>query len=621
MEVVLLIGAYSRITALQEFCIIASVGLLADFFLEVMLYVSILSLDLRRIDLSDLARIKKSETSSSQAEPLLLPEQFVGVPDATVGPAKYTWIATYSRLKQHRLIVWNNLLALLVMVATLILALLGGADINDMRTDPHPLQPLKYWGFSFLSKEHSSRFTGFLPATNVSIGDQLDLQSAAADETFALALFGWSGKLLRWVPEPLRSPWVILACFAAVMLLISVCMTIIRYLRWLVFGERVGVDAVEAFGVVQNFDVCTLAGHRQDIECLTMKDSSQIISACLDGQVRIWNVDSQRCVQAFEPDSPDDTPWSLTTQNNFVAIGYGDGRIKVLNLHAGESCLLPEAGPGPGEGERNTHDGGGITCLKFNDSTLFSASSTGVVQAWVWESEELQGGTELLEERAEDHERDVQCAEHGRRRSSARRNSQSSHSCPTCGSHGNLVAYFQSFDAETSKAQMQPPVDDGERLPSAAILTGSLADDRTILNTFKRVHTQTLHKAGINVMTITDRHVITASADRLIKVSNRNLTCVHTLYGHSGSVTTIDIHETTLVSGSVDHSIRVWDTETGECKHELTKHTGTSTRRSVWCAIPHSIMITHSIPGSVKRRVQHTLVKAMASQDLFGCIL
>lgn len=54
MEILLLMGVYSNIAALQEFCIIASISLLCDFFLQVVLYVSVLSIDIRRMELSDL---------------------------------------------------------------------------------------------------------------------------------------------------------------------------------------------------------------------------------------------------------------------------------------------------------------------------------------------------------------------------------------------------------------------------------------------------------------------------------------------------------------------------------------------------------------------------------------
>lgn len=53
MEVVMLLGVYSRIHVLQEFCAIAAVSLLCEFVFELTFYVSCLSLDIRYVELSD----------------------------------------------------------------------------------------------------------------------------------------------------------------------------------------------------------------------------------------------------------------------------------------------------------------------------------------------------------------------------------------------------------------------------------------------------------------------------------------------------------------------------------------------------------------------------------------
>jgi F-box and WD-40 domain protein CDC4 len=49
--------------------------------------------------------------------------------------------------------------------------------------------------------------------------------------------------------------------------------------------------------------------------------------------------------------------------------------------------------------------------------------------------------------------------------------------------------------------------------------------------------------------------------------------CVRVLSGHRGSVRTIAAHADTLVSGSYDHSVRVWRISSGEVIHELLGHT------------------------------------------------
>jgi hypothetical protein len=53
MEGLMLLGVYSRIPMLQEFCAIVSISLLCEFALEITLYVSVLSVDIRRVELAD----------------------------------------------------------------------------------------------------------------------------------------------------------------------------------------------------------------------------------------------------------------------------------------------------------------------------------------------------------------------------------------------------------------------------------------------------------------------------------------------------------------------------------------------------------------------------------------
>lgn len=136
MESVLLVGVYSSAPALQQFCVIASVAVLADFFLETMLYVAVLSLDLRRVELSDLARLQTRDGGALHAhdfEPLLeAPDELAVAGTSDQGPhkaaRKYSWVSTYTLLKQRRSAAGSNVVTLLVIITTVVLALLLGAD-------------------------------------------------------------------------------------------------------------------------------------------------------------------------------------------------------------------------------------------------------------------------------------------------------------------------------------------------------------------------------------------------------------------------------------------------------------------------------------------------------------
>lgn len=157
------------------------------------------------------------------------------------------------------------------------------------------------------------------------------------------------------------------------------------------------MDAVEAFGVIREFDVSTLTGHSQDVECLAIMgsgtdqltaaleasaaaaasssgggDSSRsptkdsptgdggsssgsggggssssgtlpIVSTCLGGEVRVWNSETQRCMHIFKPSliGAGSVPWSLAAHQSLVAVGYGNGKVEILNIETDRTCFLP----------------------------------------------------------------------------------------------------------------------------------------------------------------------------------------------------------------------------------------------------------------------------------------
>lgn len=67
--------------------------------------------------------------------------------------------------------------------------------------------------------------------------------------------------------------------------------------------------------------------------------------------------------------------------------------------------------------------------------------------------------------------------------------------------------------------------------------------------------------------------VISGSTDRTLKVWNAETgQCIHTLYGHTSTVRCMHLHGNKVVSGSRDATLRVWQVDTGECLHVLVGH-------------------------------------------------
>ncbi|XP_055959285.1 sterol regulatory element-binding protein cleavage-activating protein [Patella vulgata] len=73
---IILVGFFTFVPAIQEFCLFAVVGLASDFFLQMVFFVTVLSVDIRRMELSDLHKqsvlqsVHDNQEATVQIEPL-----------------------------------------------------------------------------------------------------------------------------------------------------------------------------------------------------------------------------------------------------------------------------------------------------------------------------------------------------------------------------------------------------------------------------------------------------------------------------------------------------------------------------------------------------------------------
>merc|ERR1712141_592202 len=66
--------------------------------------------------------------------------------------------------------------------------------------------------------------------------------------------------------------------------------------------------------------------------------------------------------------------------------------------------------------------------------------------------------------------------------------------------------------------------------------------------------------------------ILSGSDDKCIRIWTRQ-TCLKTLRGHEGAVTTLSMEGTKIISGSLDNTIKVWELETGQRLVTLRSHT------------------------------------------------
>ncbi|CAI9532812.1 unnamed protein product [Staurois parvus] len=67
---IILIGYFTLVPAIQEFCLFAVVGLVSDFFLQMFFFTTVLSIDIRRMELADLNKRMPAEACMPPAKPV-----------------------------------------------------------------------------------------------------------------------------------------------------------------------------------------------------------------------------------------------------------------------------------------------------------------------------------------------------------------------------------------------------------------------------------------------------------------------------------------------------------------------------------------------------------------------
>ena len=81
------------------------------------------------------------------------------------------------------------------------------------------------------------------------------------------------------------------------------------------------------------------------------------------------------------------------------------------------------------------------------------------------------------------------------------------------------------------------------------------------------------HQHGVNVLDFDERYIVSGSVDFTIKVWNTS-TCefVRTLNGHRNCLLCLQYKDRLVVSGSSDCTVRLWDIESGMCLRVLEGH-------------------------------------------------
>ncbi|XP_072186525.1 sterol regulatory element-binding protein cleavage-activating protein isoform X2 [Excalfactoria chinensis] len=140
---IILIGYFTLVPAIQEFCLFAVVGLVSDFFLQMLFFTTVLSIDIRRMELADLNKRLPAEACLPPAKPASRSQRYERQPAVrpatphtiTLQPSSFRNLRLPKRLRVIYFFARTRLAQRLIMAGTVIwIGILVYTDPAGLRT-------------------------------------------------------------------------------------------------------------------------------------------------------------------------------------------------------------------------------------------------------------------------------------------------------------------------------------------------------------------------------------------------------------------------------------------------------------------------------------------------------
>ncbi|KAM6314553.1 sterol regulatory element-binding protein cleavage-activating protein [Aegotheles albertisi] len=140
---IILIGYFTLVPAIQEFCLFAVVGLVSDFFLQMFFFTTVLSIDIRRMELADLNKRLPPEACLPPVKPVRSSQRYERQPamrpatphTITLQPSSFRNLRLPKRLRVIYFFARTRLAQRLIMAGTVIwIGILVYTDPAGLRT-------------------------------------------------------------------------------------------------------------------------------------------------------------------------------------------------------------------------------------------------------------------------------------------------------------------------------------------------------------------------------------------------------------------------------------------------------------------------------------------------------
>ncbi|XP_025003141.1 sterol regulatory element-binding protein cleavage-activating protein isoform X4 [Gallus gallus] len=773
---IILIGYFTLVPAIQEFCLFAVVGLVSDFFLQMLFFTTVLSIDIRRMELADLNKRLPAEACLPPAKPASRSQRYERQPAVrpatphtiTLQPSSFRNLRLPKRLRVIYFFARTRLAQRLIMLSEnqtqqreqqAGLEPLGRLETNQHSWAQGPegrgngqtelgTEAEVTWGaedeeiwrklsfrhwpslFSYYNITLAKRYISILPAIPVTLylnpQEALEVRHPQEANRYHPFLSSSGGKLnAEAQPDQTSSRLqghrdvtlykVAALGLASGILLVLLLFCLYRLLCPKNYGQnglshsrrRRGDLPCDDYGYSPpetEIVPLVLRGHLMDIECLA-SDGMLLVSCCLVGQIRVWDAQTGDCLtvipkprlrrdssgifdyqeswdhspdgktgldDSFESshqlkrmlsppqpplfcDQPDLTSLIDTNFSEQVKVAESEPRLravggrqkeagydfsslvgKVYEEHSTSNCMnfgglsAPHGQAGfcvGGSTARSlgcgSEEGGcGGRRRSLGDESLSGFDKSSPLPSWggdfessVW-SLDLQGN--LIVAGRSNGKLEVWDAIEGTLRSS---NDESQSGITALVFLNNRIVAarlngsldFFSLETHTSLNHLQ-----FRGAPSRSSIPSSPLFSSSDVIVCQLTHTVSCaHQKPITALKAAAGRLVTGSQDHTLRVFRlEDSCCLFTLQGHSGAITAVYIDQTmVLASGGQDGAICLWDVLTGSKVSHMYAHRGDVT--SLTCTT--SCVISSGLDDVISIWDRSSGIKLYSIQQEMGC--
>uniref|UniRef100_A0A8C2VZ86 Sterol regulatory element-binding protein cleavage-activating protein n=1 Tax=Chinchilla lanigera TaxID=34839 RepID=A0A8C2VZ86_CHILA len=553
---IILIGYFTLVPAIQEFCLFAVVGLVSDFFLQMLFFTTVLSIDIRRMELADLNKRLPPEACLPPAKPVGRParyeRQLAARPSTphtiTLQPSSFRNLRLPKRLRVVYFLARTRLAQRLIMAGTVVwIGILVYTDPAGLRTylaaqvteqsplGEGPLASMPVPSGVLPASHPDPAFSIFppdaprLPENQTLPGQQPEpvgpgesIQDGPVPE-------------VTWGPED-EELWRELS-----------------FRHWPTLFSYYNVTLAKRYiSLLPVIPVTLRLNPREALEGRHPQDGRSAWSprgpappglreaagplgpggAPVPGDVTLYKV------PAWAP-SADGSIWSLELQGGLFVVGRSSGRLEVWDAIEGELCCSSEV------------SSSGITALVFLDKRVVAARLNGSLD-------------------------------------------------------------FFSLETQALFSPLQFRGTPGRGSSPSSLQSGSDTVACRLTHTVPCAH-----QKPITALKAAAGRLVTGSQDHTLRVFRlEDSCCLFTLQGHSGAITSVYVDQTmVLASGGQDGAICLWDMLTGSRVSHMFAHRGDVT--SLTCTA--SCVISSGLDDLISIWDRSTGIKLYSIQQDLGC--